>query len=288
MSNKNKNDPLVTVIIPCYNSGKTLAEAIESVLSQSYSNIECLVIDDGSDDPLTLKELDGARARGVSVIKTINCGLSAARNVGIKNASGTFVLPLDADDWLEETSVAVMLLKFSDTRTRDPSVNVAFVFGNMILHEARTGTKECFANPFELLFFNTLSYCLMWDRSVLFDLGFYDQAMKLGYEDWELAIRALSRGYTARKVDRKVLNYRVQSGGMLLSRSRPKHETIFNGICLKHQGVYFGRIKVGLRRVLANDSRCNLFLLLVAYGLYRIPGGAQALCWVIRKRFAIA
>lgn len=287
MGNDNKNDPVVTVIIPCYNSGKTLSEAVESVLSQSYSNIECLIIDDGSDDLVTLNELDSARARGVSVIKTVNRGLPAARNMGITKASGSFVLPLDADDWLEEDSVSVMLQKFSDSRKREPNVNVAFVFGNMILHGARTGTRECFANPFEVLFRNTLSYCLMWDRSVLLDLGFYDQTMKFGYEDWELAIRALNRGYTGRKVDREVLNYRVQSSGMLLSQSRPKHETIFNSICVKHQDIYFGMTKVSLRSVLASDSRFHLVLLLAAYGIYRLPGGAQALCWAIRKRFSI-
>lgn len=286
INNENKNYPVVTIIIPCYNAGKTLAQAVESVLSQSYSNIECLIIDDGSDDPLTLIELDTARMRGIFVIKTVNRGLPAARNIGVAKASGSFIVPLDADDWLADKGVELMVKTFFDVRNQEPSKIVAFVFGNMMLHGARSGPKECFANPFELLFFNTLSYCLMWDREILLKLGLYDQDMSLGYEDWELAIRATSRGYSAEKVANSVLNYRVQPNGMLLSKSKPNHEVIFEKIRKLHINAYSGEKKITLTQVLGHKSRLLAPVLLSLYVIYKVPLGERIISWVFKKRFS--
>lgn len=88
---------LVSVIIPCYNYGKYLGKAIESVLSQSYTHFEIIVVDDGSTDDT--REV----AQNYDLVKYIyqsNQGVSAARNNGIKNSTGKFLVFLDADDWL--------------------------------------------------------------------------------------------------------------------------------------------------------------------------------------------
>src|SRR4051794_15933358 len=91
------NYPLVSVIVPCFNHGNYLHKAIESVLKQTYRNIEIVVIDDGSTDN-TRFVTDGYP--GVVYIYQDNKGLPAARNSGIKNSKGDYLLFLDADDWL--------------------------------------------------------------------------------------------------------------------------------------------------------------------------------------------
>ncbi|MGI4803640.1 MAG: glycosyltransferase family 2 protein [Janthinobacterium lividum] len=88
---------LVSVIIPCFNSGKYLQKAIESIFIQNYAKYEVIVVDDGSTD--STKEVAG-KFPLVKYIYQSNQGVSAARNNGIKNSKGAFLVFLDADDWL--------------------------------------------------------------------------------------------------------------------------------------------------------------------------------------------
>lgn len=96
--------PLVTVIIPCYNQGRYLGEAILSAEQQTYSNIEVIVVDDGSTDNTR------AVAESFAHVKYVyqpNKGLSAARNTGIGQSKGLFLVFLDADDVLYKSAVEI-------------------------------------------------------------------------------------------------------------------------------------------------------------------------------------
>jgi glycosyltransferase involved in cell wall biosynthesis len=95
-STPDATSPLVSVVIPCYNSSRFLGEAIESVLLQTYSRIEIIVVDDGSTDGTA----QIARSYPVRYIYQENRGISAARNTGIAHAQGKYVLFLDHDDRL--------------------------------------------------------------------------------------------------------------------------------------------------------------------------------------------
>ncbi len=98
--------PLVSVIIPCYNHAAYLAECIESVLIQSYRNVEIIVVDDGSKD--ATKEV-AQKFSEVRYLHQHNQGLSAARNTGIRNCKGEYLVFLDADDWLQPDALQVNL-----------------------------------------------------------------------------------------------------------------------------------------------------------------------------------
>lgn len=100
--NNLKMNPTVSVIIPNYNYGRFLREAIESVLAQTYPCREIIVVDDGSTDN-SLEILAAYEKDKVKVIRQKNCGVGAARNAGVKASSGDLVAFLDADDiWLPE------------------------------------------------------------------------------------------------------------------------------------------------------------------------------------------
>src|ERR1044071_4278997 len=83
--------PLVSVVIPCYNSGAYLDQAIESVLKQSYDNVEMLIVDDGSTDPATQSLLASYQRPHTRILRTSPQGLATARNLGLQEARGRYV-----------------------------------------------------------------------------------------------------------------------------------------------------------------------------------------------------
>ncbi|WP_372921628.1 glycosyltransferase family 2 protein [Roseovarius sp.] len=102
-----QDDPLISVIIPAYNDDKYLPESIGSVLNQTYENLECIIIDDGStDDTEILVAKSAEKDARVRYFKKINGGVSSARNVGITKAEGLLIQFLDADDVLHFEKLA--------------------------------------------------------------------------------------------------------------------------------------------------------------------------------------
>src|ERR1700728_2917065 len=95
--------PLVSVVIPCYNSARYLAETIESVLAQTYARVEVILVDDGSTD--TTPEI--AQSYPVQYVYQTNRGISAARNTGVVRGRGEYVQFLDHDDRLLPTAIEV-------------------------------------------------------------------------------------------------------------------------------------------------------------------------------------
>ena len=103
------NSGLVSIIIPAYNTEPHIHRAIESCLRQTYTNIEVLVIDDGSTDG-TLKVAQSYTDKDgrISVFHQENGGVSSARNYGIREAKGEYMIFLDSDDWLEDDAVEIL------------------------------------------------------------------------------------------------------------------------------------------------------------------------------------
>lgn len=91
--------PLISVIIPCFNHGKYIEEAIHSIEADTLPwPVEIIVVDDGSTDAITLSIYDKLAKQGISIIKQANGGPAKARNTGLENASGSYILPIDADN----------------------------------------------------------------------------------------------------------------------------------------------------------------------------------------------
>lgn len=117
------NQPLVSVIIPTYNHGRYLNKTINSVLNQSYTNLEIIVIDDGSTDHT--KEVVSAFDM-VKYIYQKNAGVSAARNNAIPHCKGEYLLFLDGDDWLFPNAIDIQISYFNQTP------NLSFVSGGHV------------------------------------------------------------------------------------------------------------------------------------------------------------
>lgn len=102
--------PLVSIIIPVYNVEQYLPQCLDSVLSQTYTNIEVICVNDGSPDNSIdiLREYESSDSR-IRVIEINNHGLSYARNIGAENANGEFIMYLDSDDWVDAETIEIAL-----------------------------------------------------------------------------------------------------------------------------------------------------------------------------------
>jgi glycosyltransferase involved in cell wall biosynthesis len=100
--------PRVSVLIPCFNAQKFIAETLESVLSQTWPNIEVIVVDDGSQDSSAL-EVERFASRGVRLLKQANRGAGVARNTALRASDGAFIQFLDADDIISPSKIETQL-----------------------------------------------------------------------------------------------------------------------------------------------------------------------------------
>lgn len=203
------SQPLVSVLLPCYNDGVWIDDAIASVRQQTYPQVELVVVDDGSTEPQTQAKLRGLEASGVRIIHSENRGLSAARNLAAAQASGTVFCALDADDrlaaeWLEK---GVTLL--------ESRPDIAFVshwletFGD----EHWTWMPRSCDLP-DLLARNTVNGAALVRREAFEAVGGYTDSMRSGCEDWDFWLRLVERGFRGTIIPEVLFYYRRRADSM--------------------------------------------------------------------------
>jgi len=211
MSESRPSDPpRITVVIPCYNLGAYVDDAVTSVLAQTCQDFEIVIVNDGSTDPETNRVLAGYDRPKTRVLTTANRGLASARNAGIAEARGAFICALDADDKLESTHLEKTI------RALDARPSLAFAscwlrtFGDedWLWQQDRcdlvTLLGEC-----------TVCTASLVRRSSLLAVGGFDEKMPHpGYEDWDLWISLVERGYDGLIIPEVLFYYRRRTGSM--------------------------------------------------------------------------
>ena len=223
----------VSVIIPCFNHGEYLPEAVNSATAIEREDIETIVVDDGSTDERTRKEVDVLPAQGIKVVRQENKGLAAARNAGIAISRGEYILPLDADDrlrlgWIDR---GIRILE------SNPLIGVIY------------GDAQCFGTrndrwttgPFEpdrLLQWNYIHASALYRRSVWEQNRGYDGAMPVqGYEDWDFWLGALEHGWEFEYLREVFFDYR-QAEQSMITRTREFESQIEMFVASKHGLLY--------------------------------------------------
>ncbi len=226
----------VSVVIPCYNQGEFILEAIASVESCQEKVYEILIINDGSTSPGTHKVLTYLQEKGYHVIEQSNQGLAAARNTGIKKARGRYILPLDADNRIKPAYIteAVTIL--------DENPEVGVVYGDAELFGEKTGIVE--VPEFDinrLVAGNYIDACAVFRRTVWQESGGYDSNIpqKLGYEDWDFWLGVAEKGWQFYHISTVLYEYRFRSKSMVSACNIPENRReLFRYICSKHIGLY--------------------------------------------------
>lgn len=216
---------LVSIVIPCYNQGLFLEEALNSIEAQIYRPLEVIVVDDGSglDTKNAIQQL--SRRFQFNLITQNNQGLSAARNRGIQAAQGEYILPLDADNRLSPDAVALMVAKLQDAQRTNPQT--MFVFQDKMLFgiEQRYVPHQPY-NLYRLLSDNFADACSLIDRRV-FDKGLqFNETMKQGYEDWEFYLRLGLYGLAGVRLPGQTFWYRRWGYSMVSYADTQKHSLL--------------------------------------------------------------
>jgi len=200
--------PKVSVIIPCYKHEQYLKEAIDSVLVQTYQDFEIVVVNDGSPGNVK-KVLDEYWDPRVRLIEQQNKGLASARNLGISQAYGKLILPLDADDKLHPIFLE-NAVKLSDSKNNQVVVYSDFI---AFWDDGQQTEEKLPDYHFELLLQRDLMPCtILYPKSAWKKVGGYKSEMKHGYEDWEFAIALGELGYYGVRIPEHLFYYRQHSG----------------------------------------------------------------------------
>lgn len=227
--------PKISVIIPCYNLGQYIDEAVESVLNQTYQDFEIVIVNDGSTDKFTNQKLAKYQKPKTKVITTKNQGVGAARNTAIKNATGEFILPLDADDKIDPTYLEKATLLFEQKKNCKIVYCDTQQFGNK--------TNKIAYPKFILKSFlvnNCIHVAGMFRKQDFLTAGGYDESMRDGLEDWEFWISMLKKGGVVHKIEEPLLFYRryETSRQSLLDTNASRNREIRKYITEKHLKLY--------------------------------------------------
>jgi glycosyltransferase involved in cell wall biosynthesis len=209
--------PSISVVIPTYNMARYLGRAIQSVLDQTFTDFELIVVDDGSDDDTPELMKDILLDSRVRYAKQENLGLPSARNTGIEAARGKYIAFLDADDfWCKEK-----LERQFNTLEENPHVGVVYC-GSMFVDEAGELLPHRWLSPpseftlyEELLYANVVEgsgSSVLVRKECFEDVGLFDEALR-GCEDQDMW-RRLAEKYNFQFIDEPLVKIRVHPASM--------------------------------------------------------------------------
>lgn len=269
-------DIRVSVVIPCYNHGKFLGDAVGSVLDSDFRDYEVIIVNDGSTDPFTLKVFKDFELRfpgngKMKVIHQQNLGLSGARNSAIREARGQYILPLDADNKIRPD----YLKRAVEILDSDKEIGVVYAYANLFGEKKGTWVFPPF-DAKKLLLENFVEACSVFRKKIWDECNGYDPSMVIGFEDWDLWICAMEKGWKFRLIEEVLFDYRVRKNSMVSGCNIPdNHRQIIKYICEKHEHTFIknlGHIISDLRERESHIQRVyagNGWKLLMRYYKFR-------------------
>jgi len=199
---------LVSVIIPCYNQGIYIDDCLESVINQTYPNLEIIIVNDGSNDQFTINKLVSIEQDypNVKIINIVNSGVSFARNFGIIKSKGKYILPLDGDDKIHTKYIeeCVNILSLNN------QVGVVYAYSKCFGHKKGIFVLENYRDDI-LLKRNVVFNAALFRKADFIKVGGYNVNMKFGYEDWDLWLSFAEHGFKFKRINRIRFYYRIKA-----------------------------------------------------------------------------
>lgn len=230
---------LISIIIPCYNHGHHLREAVHSVRNLQGVSFEIIVVNDGSTEAFTIQVLSELEKEGYRVIHQPNLGLGAARNTGIRHSKGKYILPLDSDNKIKHEYIYESI-KFLDAEKAD------IVYGNPEFIGEIQHYRLFKPDKFDIVTIfrdNYIDACAVYRKTVWEKNKGYETNMPFqGHEDWEFWINAFSNGFVFKYLDKNLYYYRICGDSMIVdthkeNRKLENHKFIIR----KHLDLFIGQ-----------------------------------------------
>ncbi|MBF4470300.1 glycosyltransferase family 2 protein [Flavobacterium sp. HJJ] len=241
---------LVSIIIPCYNDWQYVEQAVDSALNQTYAYKEVIIVDDGSNSK-TKEVLKRIEPKITKVVTQENKGQSTARNVGIREASGEYILVLDSDDFFEPTFCEKAVALFSS----NDLIKIITCFTNRIFDKKKMDVFKPKGGSIDaFLITNCAMGSAMFRKSDWQKVFGYEEKMTNGFEDWEFYIRLLKEKGTAYVIPEVLFNYRIKTNSTTTKANKVKY-TLLKGIYLKHKDLYIDHYENFIFHLLARIER---------------------------------
>ena len=201
------NKPKVSVIMPCFNVVDYIEEAINSVIKQTYLNIELIIVNDGSTNLMVKKKLDTLRNEMIKVIHLEkNLGVNNARNIAVESAKGKYILPLDSDDYIDKNYIekAVVIME------GDKRVGLVYPNVKLVGLENRIWQLPKYKFP-EIIVNNTIVNSSMYKRSDWQSVKGDKKNMKYCWEDYDFWLSLIELGVKVVNIPEVMLYYRIRN-----------------------------------------------------------------------------
>jgi glycosyltransferase involved in cell wall biosynthesis len=242
--------PLISIIVPCYNQGCFLDEALNSVIAQSYVNWECIIVNDGSTDKTAeIAQSYIIKDKRFKYTQQLNAGLSNARNTGIRKASGDYIQLLDADDLIEPNKLSLSVNFYESGMLADKTVvyssmryfehahpEILKIVGrnNFVAHielkeeDGINNQKELIVhrNPFVIS-------APLYPSLLFIETGYFDEDMN-ALEDWDFHIRCNAAGYKFHHFYDQQSRTLIRLHNSSMMRNQQLLDENFNKVNFKH------------------------------------------------------
>ncbi|HXH94720.1 MAG TPA: glycosyltransferase [Thermoanaerobaculia bacterium] len=208
------SSPMFSVVIPTFNREKKVAKAVRSVLAQTFTDFEIVVVDDGSDE--TARQLQDEFGDRVRYFRGLGQRVAGARNLAIGHALGEWIAFLDSDDWWYPTK----LERYAEAARAHPEIGLFYSMMDMVDDRGRyirtlpiRTRRDVYPAVLEgnFIFNSTVAV----KRECLSRVGLFDTKL-IGCEDWELFVR-VTREFPALLIDESLVAYEHSSSGSLSS-----------------------------------------------------------------------
>lgn len=233
MMNSNQQ-PLVSIIIPAYNYANYIAECLDSVLSQTIKEWECIVIDNGStDNTAEVVKMYVAKDNRIKYHYIDQKGVSLARNYAVSISIGKYILPLDADDKIDSSYIA----KAVHIMNENPEISLvycdAILFGSV--------NKKWILPEFNyrnLLIENSIFCSALYKKTEFETLNGYNTNMVEGFEDWDFWIKLLADDKKIIKIHEPLFYYRIKENSRNSVLDKEKQLRLRMQIYNNHRELY--------------------------------------------------